>query len=358
MPVSALAPSPAAFRRALLTWYKRSGRHDLPWRGDFDPYHVLLSEYMLQQTGVSTVIPYFHRFLKEFPTLGHLARSTEERVLELWAGLGYYARARSLRRAAERMVKEFNGRIPETRDACESLPGVGRYTAGALLSFAYDKPEALVDGNVVRLLSRVYGITDDVKDPKTQEGLWGLAWKLVPPKGARHFNSALMDLGASVCRPSDPDCLVCPLFKDCWARRQGRQEELPHAGADRPRKKIVFHAALIRHGGAWPLLRRPARGLYAGLWEFPTAEMPEDSPAPQVEAALGGLLGVPVRLVKRLPPIIHILTHREMHLHPWLGDAASPGEKASWRSPSDIDGMAISSLTRKLLRLLPGDGEA
>jgi A/G-specific adenine glycosylase len=347
--------SPAAFRRDLLAWYQRSGRHDLPWRGDFRPYHVLLSEFMLQQTTVSAVIPYFHRFLKAFPDLPALARAPEEKVLELWAGLGYYARARNLRKAAEAVARDWGGRLPETREGCESLPGVGRYTAGALLSFAYDKAEALVDGNVIRVLSRIYGVDEDVKDPKVQEKIWALAWKLVPPKGARHFNSALMDLGASVCRPAGPDCLVCPFFQDCRARIEGRQEELPRASAARPRKLMSLHVGLIRRDGAWAMVRRPAKGLYAGMWEFPSVEASAEGGAAEAAKKLGLLLGADVRVQKELPPVTHILTHRELTLLPWLAAAGEGEGPAAWRSPAEIRRMAVSAYTLKLLKHLPAE---
>ncbi|HNG45733.1 MAG TPA: A/G-specific adenine glycosylase, partial [Elusimicrobiota bacterium] len=186
----------APFRSRLLAWYKKHGRHDLPWRkGGWDPYRILVSELMLQQTGVQTVVPYFHRFVKRFPTFKALSRAPQEKVLALWSGLGYYARARNLQKAAQTIVAEHGGRLPRTRAAVEDLSGVGPYTAGALLSFAYNQSEALVDGNVIRVLARVYGIRRNTKEPPVLKKIWDLARSLVPPDGARHFNSALMDLG-------------------------------------------------------------------------------------------------------------------------------------------------------------------
>jgi A/G-specific adenine glycosylase len=351
--VPALKPSPGEFRRLLLSWHARSGRHDLPWRGDFSPYRVLVSEFMLQQTTVSTVLPYFHRFMSAFPALKDLAAAPPERVMELWSGLGYYARARNLHAAARMLVDRHGGALPETRDAVEELPGVGRYTAGALLSFIHDKPEALVDGNVIRVLARVYGIDEDVKAPAVQEKIWALAWKLVPPRGARRFNSALMDLGATVCRPSGPDCLVCPFFKACSARRQGRQDDIPLAGADRPKKEMHRHVGLVRDGGRWALVRRPEKGLYAGMWEFPAVETLPGAGAGEVAGALSQVVGAPVRLDRRLAGFTQVLTHRKMHLHPWLGEADSRAGAKGWFSPAEIGGMAIASYTRRLLAMLP-----
>jgi A/G-specific adenine glycosylase len=356
--IPAIIPSPVLVRRKLLGWYKKQGRHDLPWRGAFNPYHVLVSEFMLQQTTVSTVIPYFHRFMEAFPTVEALAAAPLERVMELWSGLGYYARARNLHASARLLVEKYRGHLPATREEVEELPGVGRYTAGALLSFIHDKPEALVDGNVIRVISRLYGIQEDVKDPKTQEKIWAVAWKLVPPKGgvreegARHFNSALMDFGATVCRPSGPDCLVCPLFAECWARRNGKEEELPRVALDRPKKQIVLHAGLISLDGRWSLARRPPKGLYANMWEFPTVELPARAPESDVARALEKALGTPLALERRLPSISHTLTHREISLHPWRGTAPSAGD-GPWFTAPDIARMAVSSLTRKLLSLLP-----
>ncbi len=347
-----MSPTPLRFRRSILSWYDRRGRHGLPWRGRFDPYRVLVSEFMLQQTGVSTVIPRFHRFLKSFPTLESLAEAKEERVLEEWSGLGYYARARNLRAAARAIRDEHGGMIPRSREAVESLPGVGPYTAGALLSFAHDAPEALVDGNVIRVLSRIYGITGDVKDPATLKTIWALARTLTPPRGARRYNSALMDLGATVCRPSKPDCPACPFRRLCWARRRGREEELPTSGRKGSKKNMILHAGLIRCGGRWALLRRPPRGLYSGLWEFPAVERPSNASSAEVELSLGDLLKTPVRLKRRLPPVAHTLSHREILLHPWLGETSSESG-TRWFSADRIRGMAISSLTRKLLDLLP-----
>lgn len=352
------SPAPTAFRRALLSWYRRRGRHELPWRGAFHPYRVLVSEFMLQQTTVSAVIPYFHRFLKAFPTLRALARADDERVLELWSGLGYYARARNLKAAAARIAGEFQGLLPENRADCESLPGVGPYTAGALLSFAHDKPEALVDGNVVRVLCRIYGIEGDVKDPRTKETLWALARTLVPPGGGRHFNSALMDFGATVCRPSGPACGGCPFEGTCRARRWGRQEELPLASAVKAKKELTLHVGLIRRGETWALLRRPAKGLYGGLWEFPSAELAPGAGAEEVAGALSERIGAPVALDHRLAPLTHVLTHRLMRLRPWLATGTAAGRVAAWRSPREIGAMAVSSITRKLLALVPGGGNA
>jgi A/G-specific adenine glycosylase len=257
------------FRRRLKTWYRTQGRHDLPWRGTFAPYPVLVSEFMLQQTTVSTVIPYFHRFLKAFPSLSHLARAPLEKVLQQWAGLGYYARARNLHRTAQILLREHNAKVPITREQAENLPGVGPYTAGALLSFAYDQPEAVVDGNVIRVLSRIFGIKGDSRRPEVLAHLWDVARRLVPPSGARHFNSALMDFGATVCKPGLPDCPGCPFASMCWAQKMGWVDRLPVVRSDKAKTIVRLSVFRIDTAGRILFRRRPARGLWGGLWELP-----------------------------------------------------------------------------------------
>jgi A/G-specific adenine glycosylase len=362
-PKTARASSIPAFRAALLAWYKTAGRHHLPWRKTFSPYPVLVSEFMLQQTTVATVIPYYHRFLKAFPTVQKLAAAPEERVMELWSGLGYYARARNLQACAQKVVKDFGGRLPDTLPKLLSLPGVGRYTAGAVLSFAFNKPAPVVDGNIVRVLSRVFGVTGPVKDPKVLEDLWALAARLVPPKDSRAFHSALMDLGATVCRPGSPACLICPLAEICWARRNNRQDEIPLVERDRPRKDVHVHAALVQDRGRWAFVQRTAGGLYGGLWEFPGVVFPRASVAEdRVRGSLERILGEPLTLLDRLPTVKHVLSHREMYVHPWVGRPASagsgrarsrgPGADRSavvWRTLAEARAMAVSSLTRRLM---------
>lgn len=337
----------AAFRRRLLSWYDKKGRHDLPWRTDWDPYAILVSELMLQQTTVQTVIPYFHRFLKRFPTFKALATASQEEVLSLWSGLGYYARARNLQKAAQRLVAHHGGRLPRTRAAVEDLPGVGPYTAGALLSFAYDLPEALVDGNVVRVLSRVFGVKENTKDPKTLQKLWVLARRLVPPGGGRRFNSALMDLGATVCRPDGPDCPRCPFRALCWAQTHERQNEIPRRVRDKPKTTVHLHSALWRKGDRWWLRRRPTGGLYGGLWEFPGVEIQGDAAAVQGLRERWGMIPVGE---SPGPVFAHTLSHRQILMRPWWCQADDPPSEGDWFLSQEISTLAISSLTRKVWR--------
>lgn len=349
--MSAAVLKPADFRRRLSAWYRARGRHDLPWRGGgWDPYGILVSELMLQQTGVQTVIPYYRRFLKRFPTFRSLARAPEERVLALWSGLGYYARARNLRRAAQRIVEEHGGRMPRDRATVESLPGIGPYTAGAVLSFAFNAPEALVDGNVIRVLARVDGIRDSVKKASVLKNLWARARGLVPAGGAREHNSALMDLGATVCRPSNPDCGACPLARGCRARRRGQQDRIPASDAESPKKVVHVHAAVIERNGRWLLRRRPSTGLYGGLWEFPGIEFDDPPPAAAVARFLKERFNAVPVSPRPLPGLRHVLSHREIQIHPWRCKTEKPPAGVRGFPARAVERLAVSSLTRKVWR--------
>jgi A/G-specific adenine glycosylase len=330
------------FRRRLDHWYRTAGRHALPWRGAFDPYGVLVSEFMLQQTTVATVIPYFHRFLRSFPSVDKLARAPLEKVLERWAGLGYYARARNLHRTAQILVREHGGKVPILRAQAESLPGVGPYTAGALLSFAHDLPEALVDGNVIRVLSRVFGVKGDPQRTDNRNRFWDVARALVPPDGGRHYNSALMDFGATVCVPGLPDCPACPLSSLCWARRHGWVDRLPVPKPDSPKPVVRLIAFVVVKGDHVLLRRRPLGGLWGGLWELPTLEGPIQRTK---SVAVGGGEIVPVR---KKGEVRHVLSHRDVRVSLWDGRLVRPIQNSKWVRLSAVRSMAVSALTAKL----------
>ncbi len=336
-------PRKLVFRRRLDRWYKRHGRHDLPWRGSFDPYRVLVSEFMLQQTTVATVIPYFHRFLASFPSVKKLARAPLEKVLERWAGLGYYARARNLHRTAQVLVNHHGASLPKTRAKAESLPGVGPYTAGALLSFAHDLPEALVDGNVIRVLSRVFGVKGDPQRNEIRQGFWDLARVLVPPKGGRHYNSGLMDFGATVCTPGLPECPCCPLASVCWARRNGWVDRLPAPKPDSPKPVVRLTAFIVEKGDQILLRRRPLGGLWSGLWELPNVEGP-------IQQNKGVCVdGGEIIPVQRKAKVRHVLSHRDVRVTLWEGRLVRPVPKSKWLHRSAVRSMAVSALTAKLI---------
>ncbi len=297
---------------------------------------------MLQQTGVSTVLPYFPRFLKAFPTIRRLAAAPLERVLEQWAGLGYYARARNLQATAKILVKKCGGRLPRNRAEVLELPGVGPYTAGALLSFTYDLPEPLVDGNVVRVLSRMFGIKGDPRRPAILKKLWEKARSLVPSRGARDFNSALMDFGATVCKPGVPECAVCPMTALCWAYRNNWVDRLPVSRRKGVQPIVTLRAFLVEKDGRVLLRRRPSGGLWGGLWELP---MEEGTGA----AGVYSVGGERVEARRRLGRLRHVLSHRDLRVDLWAGVAGGKAPGSKWVPLSAARRMAISSLTKKLL---------
>ncbi|SEU29221.1 A/G-specific adenine glycosylase [Paenibacillus sp. NFR01] len=280
------------FSRHLLEWYKRQKR-DLPWRRHRNPYYIWISEIMLQQTRVDTVIPYFNRFIKRFPTIEALADAPEEDVLKCWEGLGYYSRARNLQHAAKHVKEHFGGQVPNDREAVFALKGVGPYTAGAILSIAFNRPEPAVDGNVMRVLSRYFRIEDDIAKGPTRIKMERLAAELIPEGEASHFNQALMELGALVCTPKSPHCLTCPVMEHCAARIAGCETSLPVKTKAKPPRPELRLAALVEgrgeHAGRVLIRQRPSSGLLARMWELPhwpvPAEDDAETGAPPAEAA-------------------------------------------------------------------------
>ena len=296
------------FAKALLNWYDGAKR-DLPWRvatGYPNAYHVLVSEAMLQQTQVATVIPYFASFLESFPTIESLAASDEQRVLRLWQGLGYYSRARNLRKAAIAVVEQFGGVVPGTVEALLTLPGVGRYTAGAVASLAYDTIAPIVDGNVVRVLCRIDAIEKDPREPSIQKQLWVRAEEMLPKKRVGDFNSALMELGATVCTPKTPACLICPVRKFCSAFDLQIQHRVPVAKKPKttPLQQRWVHC-IEDKAGRFLIEQRPATGRWAGMWQFITRPTAEPDPALQIATTPPKDLGV----------VRHTLTHRRYEFH-------------------------------------------
>lgn len=266
------------FQSSILDWFAKNQR-DLPWRRTQDPYKIWLSEIMLQQTQVATVIPYYERWIKEFPTPQAVVQAPEEKILKLWEGLGYYSRARNFQSACREVVEKYDGKIPDSLEEIQELPGIGRYTAGAILSIAYAKPVSLVDGNVARVLSRLFVVK---KDPKKEtETFWELAKSLVPRKQAGDFNQALMELGATICVPANPSCLICPVQNFCQAKKAGIQNQLP-ISPKRTKTQIVHLAsALIRQNEKILLCQRKETGHLKGMWEPPTIPVQSEDNARQ-----------------------------------------------------------------------------
>ena len=260
-----------AFHRNLLRWYRRHHRQ-LPWRAIRDPYRIWVSEIMLQQTRVETVRPYYARWLRAFPTVRTLARAADDRVLKFWEGLGYYSRARNLHRAARIVVRDHAGKLPSTVEGLRALPGIGRYTAGAIASIAFGERVPVVDGNVARVFARIFAISANVKSPVTMESLWNLAEGLLPDTDAGEFNQALMELGALVCTPTSPQCEICPMRRVCAARARSLVDRLPNRGDKPMTVQLTTRTALVRRGGRILLRRRPESGLLADFWELPEAD--------------------------------------------------------------------------------------
>jgi len=261
-------PQNKIIQSRLLQWFKKNGR-DLPWRKTRDPYAIWVSEIMLQQTQVSTVIPYYQKFLKSFPTIHHLAKSDLSKVLKVWEGLGYYSRARNLHRASQIVLTRFRGKIPETLKDLLDLPGIGRSTAGAILSFAFYKEAPILDGNAKRVLSRLFAVSGSPGERKTEQLLWKISESLIPKGFSNPFNQALMDLGSMLCIPKDPHCPRCPLHRFCKGRASGEPERFPSKSIKKKIPHIEAISAVIEENGKVLLKQRPPKGLLGGLWEFP-----------------------------------------------------------------------------------------
>ena len=333
------------FASALVEWQRRHGRKGLPWQASRDPYRVWLSEVMLQQTQVAAVIPYYERFLKRFPTVAALAAASEDEVLRLWSGLGYYARGRNLHAAAKLIAQSG---FPKTSHEIAELPGVGRSTAAAIAAFAFGERAAILDGNVKRVLARHAGIAGFPGDRKVEAKLWQLAESLLPQKSIQTYTQALMDLGATLCTRSQPRCDACPLGRTCVARKKGLTGKLP---APRPKKAIPSRSTtwlVLRHAGQILLERRPSPGIWGGLWSFPEAT--GSNIAKNCRD-----LGYEVSAMRDLDAIEHGFTHYRLTIQPVLCDlkkmplhAESPGRL--WIDIAEAGAAATPAPVKKLLQ--------
>ena len=344
--MSLMTDGSRAFARRLLRWYDRH-RRDLPWRcgagsGEkLDPYRVLVSEAMLQQTQVATVIPYFHRFLARFPTLRDLANADEQHVLRSWQGLGYYSRARNLHRAAQQVMKEHGGQLPGSVQALAALPGVGRYTAGAVASIAFDCRAPIVDGNVARVLCRIDRIQADPRERETVELLWRRAEEILPKRRCGDFNSALMELGATVCTPRGPQCLICPVRDHCEAQAAGMQNQIPTPRKAKRTPLLRRDVLCIGKDEKWLIEQRPPRGRWARMWQFVTVERSRRAAATS----------------KRIGVVTHALTHRRYHFRVFLQGTTpaptNPGDRPRcWVTLDDLDAYPLPRPHVKVAQLL------
>ncbi len=300
-----------AFQRDLLTWFQEEQR-DLPWRKDKDPYKIWVSEIMLQQTRVDTVIPYFHRFIDKFPTIEALAQAEEEQVLKSWEGLGYYSRARNLQAAVREVHEKYGGIVPDNPKDISSLKGVGPYTAGAILSIAYGLPEPAVDGNVMRVLSRILLITDDIAKASSRKIFETAVRDLISHDNPSHFNQALMELGALICTPTSPSCLLCPVREHCQAFFEGKQTELP-VKMKKKKQRIVQLASILLSDkeGRLVIQKRPPEGLLANLWEFPNIEISLQymTEKEQLSTAIKNQYDTRIENIEMIGKIQHVFTH-------------------------------------------------
>ncbi|MDH3623814.1 MAG: A/G-specific adenine glycosylase [Myxococcales bacterium] len=336
----------ASVREKLLVWFDREGR-DLPWRRTRDPYAIWVSEVMLQQTRVDTVIPYYERFLSSFPTIEALAEADEDAVLSHWSGLGYYRRARLLHRGVREVVAEYGSAVPEDAEARRGLPGVGRYTAGAIGSIAFDKEEPVVDGNVSRVLSRLFRIDTPLGTTKTTNRFWDEAARLVLGERPGDLNQALMELGARICTPKNPRCQSCPVSADCKALGHDEVDRLPVKRARKAPKQVELAAVVATRGRGtdrkvW--LIKGDQPLFGGLWGVPMAE---GSPRKAlVEASLEARLRP-----EPIGQVDHVLTHRRLRIAVFLASAAKGIESKNGQlfTSASLQRVGVSTLTRKIL---------
>jgi A/G-specific adenine glycosylase len=357
---SALTPDPSHFAVQLLKWYRENAR-SLPWRGHPDPYAVWVSEIMLQQTRVETVIPYFKRWMGRFPTLRSLATAPEQDILAAWEGLGYYSRARNLHQAAQKVVSEYQGQVPADMDALLRLPGVGRYTAAAIASIAFGQDEPTLDGNIRRVLARVFNVSEPARSPQGERILWELSTAHLPAGRAGEYNQAMMDLGAVICTPHAPNCPACPLAELCQARRLGLQEQRP---VSQPRPVIPHYtvtAAVIRRDGQVLIARRPSHGLLGGMWEFPGGKQldGEDLPA-CLKREIREELATEIQVGQPLGIYRHAYTHFKVTLHAFecclVKGEPQPLEASElrWVQPEDLADYPMGKIDRQIASRITG----
>jgi A/G-specific adenine glycosylase len=331
----------------------------MPWRETRDPYAIWISEAMLQQTRVETVIPYWERFLRRFPDVHALATADLDDVLGAWAGLGYYSRARNLQAAARVIDRDHGGKLPNDAETLQTLPGIGRYTAGAVASIAFDRPEPILDGNVKRVLARLLGIREDIGRPATVERLWEEAGALAHGPHPGDLNQALMELGATVCTPRTPRCEACPVSQCCDARAKGDAESLPIKARKKAARKVEAVAALVVRRGKALAVRRPSRGLLGGLWDLPGGDlMAGDTPRAGLSRALRERVGLEISRASEIGTVEHVFTHRKLTLHVYRANTSTQRirldgfEAHKWLSTRAISALPHASVTAKALDLL------
>ncbi|MBI3159656.1 MAG: A/G-specific adenine glycosylase [Chloroflexi bacterium] len=348
----------SSLSKKLLRWYQ-AHRRSLPWRGDPDPYAVWVSEIMAQQTRIETVLPYYGRWMQRFPTIAALAAAPQQAVLALWEGLGYYSRARSLHRAAGIVVAEHGGRLPKDVGALRRLPGIGRYTAGAIAALAFGLDEPAVDGNVKRVLSRVFDVAEPVDSAAGERRIWALAGEHLPGGRAADYNQALMELGALVCLPRSPRCGECPARAECRAYALGIQSERPVKKSKAGVPHHTVAAAVIRRGGKVLLAQRPEGGLLGGLWEFPGGKQEDGESLPEaLSREINEELGVAIKVGAELGLYRHAYSHFRVTLHAFActlikgTPRALEAQSITWASLAQLPDYPMGRLDRLIARAL------
>lgn len=349
---------PSQFTDRLLNWYAKNARQ-LPWRGTQDPYAIWVSEIMLQQTRVDTVIPYYKRWMERFPTVQALAGAPLQAVLVVWEGLGYYSRARNLHRAAQIVINEHNGTLPSEVKELQRLPGIGRYTAAAISSIAFGHDEPALDGNIRRVLARVFEVRQPARSTNGEKQLWELAAEHLPKGEAGAYNQALMDLGALICTPKDPNCPACPLAEQCAARALNIQEELPVVPSKKKLPHHIVTAAVIQRNGCVLIAQRPSNGLLGSMWEFPGGKLqPGEDLTFCLQREIQEELDVNIRVGEPLGVFDHAYTHFRVTLHAFYCTLPS-GEPRNlehlalaWVSPLDLSDYPMGKIDRQIAGIL------
>jgi A/G-specific adenine glycosylase len=340
------------FANRLIAWQKIYGRHDLPWQNTSDPYAIWVSEIMLQQTQVTAVIGYYSKFMQHFPNISSLANATQDEVLQHWSGLGYYSRARNLHNSAMTIMDDHDGQFPQDFETIQSLSGIGRSTAAAIASFAFNQVQTILDGNVKRVLARHFLVEGWPSSPKVEKELWQLAENLLPEHDMVAYTQGLMDLGATLCNRSKPKCFNCPLNASCQALQQQRVHELP---TPKPRKAIPEKNTtmlILRRGDEILLEKRPSTGIWGGLWSFPEVENGQD-----VQITALNKFGIVTEIDIVLPNLTHTFTHFKLHIRPQILQVIKPNLQVNqatniWISIEDAIGAAIPTPIRKILLTL------
>ena len=343
-----------AFQQDLISWFEAEQR-DLPWRKDKDPYKVWVSEIMLQQTRVDTVIPFFKRFIGQFPTIQALSEAEEDKVLKAWEGLGYYSRARNLQTAVKEVREKYNGVVPNSQKEISSLKGVGPYTAGAILSIAYGLPEPAVDGNVMRVLARILSIWEDIAKPSTRKIFEEAVRTIISHDNPSFFNQAMMELGALICTPTSPSCLLCPVREHCHAFSEGTEKELPVKTKNKKQRHVqIVAAVLVNDEGKILIHKRPSTGLLANLWEFPNTEVHllHINEKEQLKVAVLNSYEAKIQMNEMIGQIEHVFSHLTWNINAYKGTVSDVQETEGLKLVTlhELEQYAFSVSHQKILQ--------